>query len=145
MGTSDGELSKINKSIQLESEIVELQGESITGSQTEMLGKVVYFTGKSTQFLEVQVMINDSLVTGIIDTGAERTFISSKIVEQLSLTVENNVNEFVCINENKFETHGKTTTSFKVNQIDMEELEIIVFPAEANQKVSLLLGIDFFN
>ena len=110
-----------------------------------MLSKVVYFTGKSTQFLEVQVMINDSLVTGIIDTGAERTFISSKIVEQLSLTVENNVNEFVCINENKFETHGKTTTSFKVNQIDMEELEIIVFPAEANQKVSLLLGIDFFN
>ena len=143
LGTSYGELSKINKSIQLESEIVELQGESTTGNQTEMLSKVVYFTGKSTQFLEVQVMINDSLVTGIIDTGAERTFISSKIVEQLSLTVENNVNEFVCINENKFETHGKTTTSFKVNQIDMEELEIIVFPAEANQKVSLLLGIDF--
>lgn len=106
-------------------------------------GKIVSFIGSDIKFLKVEVKLNNKIVIAVIDSGAERSLISSKLAQELELDINKQDTVFRVIGQKRFETLGSMRSRASIHGIEMKEMEIIVFPSIANKNISLLLGIDF--
>ena len=107
-------------------------------------GKAVNFVGESrSKFLELKVRIKGKQVNAIIDTGAEMTLISSNIVSELQLTMEKCDVPLRVVGENEMNTIGIIDSEVDIPGIGVSNLKCLVFDGSMNQKISLLLGVDY--
>ena len=108
-------------------------------------GKTVYLIGKNSNLLNIIVNVNGIPVSGIIDTGAQRSLLSSKICDQFDFNVHSSKGSFNVIGETEFKTFGRTDASICLGNVEMGKLQLVVFPEDVNNNLSIVLGSDFLD
>ena len=114
-----------------------------SNQQGKLPGRFVYILEGSSKVFKVRVQVNNVSMLAILDTGAACSLISSQVVEQHKFVVSDHFQELDAIGDNEFHTHGRISGSIKVGNVDMGTTDLIVFPHTLNDKISLLLGVDF--
>jgi hypothetical protein len=91
----------------------------------------------------VEILLNKTLVTAVIDTGAKNSLISYDLALRCGLEVSNEPKTFRVIGQQYFQTVGTAKCDLVVDGVVMQAPQLVVFPGNANTDISLLLGIDF--
>lgn len=108
-------------------------------------GKLVNIVNSKSGLLTVQVEINGHQCRAVVDSGAEKSLISSGLASKLDLTINNNdVNVFSVLG-GQFSARGSVQTRLSVSGVEMSSLVLVVFEPSPNTVINLLLGRDFLS
>jgi hypothetical protein len=107
-------------------------------------GKLINFIGAKSKSLKVECKVNNILVTAIIDTGSNISFINSKFLEQHQLAMSDKENlEFTAIGDD-LSTIGTFHGSVNVGGVNFANTTFSVIPERINSNILVLFGVDFF-
>lgn len=106
-------------------------------------GKLVSFISGQVRLMKVEILINNIPVIAMLDSGAEKSFISSDLARDLKLDISKSESVFNAIGEKTFKTIGTVKTPLMIHGVEMCNINLIVFPTVPNNFIQFVLGIDF--
>ena len=106
-------------------------------------GKLVNLVSKFSDLLEAEVEIRGTKRKAVIDSGAQFSLVSSKLVDDLGLPLNDTSSLLRVVGENSYSTLGKVDLPISINGVPTDVPEFCVFDCKSNERIELLLGCDF--
>jgi hypothetical protein len=91
----------------------------------------------------VSVKLNDTIVQAVIDSGSVYSLISQELANKLSLNVNPIETQLRVLGDHSFKTLGNSKCSFAIDNVEMQDLDLRIFPSSCALSSDLFLGIDF--
>ena len=120
-----------------------IQSEQSSNNSDLFPGKNINILDNKIDLFLINLKINNELITAVLDSGAAKSLISSDLVAHHGwpVTLENNL--FDALGSDTFHTSGSVHCSLSLCNADMAPMEFAVFPSRINNRVQVLLGVDF--
>lgn len=106
-------------------------------------GKLVYLTQHYDSLLRIELSINDTSVTAVVDTGSTGSLMSEQVAKQLKLDIEEYVGKISAINEAEFSVVGKCCPNISIAGERTKSVDFLVVPSKINVQIPIVLGVDF--
>ena len=106
-------------------------------------GKFINLVGRNSNFLKTVVKIGKSELNAIIDSGAERSFISSKAVDDIGIAIDDTYDTFKAIGQSNFSISGKVNVCIHIGNYIMHQMDVMVLPITNSSEYDVILGLDF--
>ena len=106
-------------------------------------GKTVCLLENESSLFFIDVIIYNVKLSAILDSGASKSLISSKLVNENKFDVIHDNELFGSFGNKQFQSCSKVNASMTMGDISMSPINLSVFPSSVNNAIGLVLGVDF--